>query len=86
MTHDAVVLNRREAARYVGRAESTLREWARWDIGPPFYKSGPHRQSKVCYPLAGLSAWVAAGCRLDRRGSKPAGMPSFTPPPRSRAS
>ncbi len=79
---EPVVLDRKAAAEYLGKSVGCLARWARDDVGPAFMKTGPYRQSAVLYRVRDLDAFVAAGCPLHRRGSRPAGIPEFTPPPK----
>jgi hypothetical protein len=80
MTEPPAILTRAEAARYLARSVETLRRWARLDCGPAFLKQSPGRQGRCLYRRSDLDAWVAGGCRLDRKGSRPAGLARFDPP------
>jgi hypothetical protein len=80
MNEPPAILTREQAAIYLARSVETLRRWARLDIGPVFLKQSPDRQGRCLYRRSDLDAWVAAGCRLDRKGSRPAGLARFDPP------
>jgi hypothetical protein len=51
----ATLLTAKEAARYLGRAESTLKAWRKTGRGPAFYRVGNRPQ----YVLEELEEWAA---------------------------
>ncbi len=79
MAVSSPLMTRSEAAQYVRRSVQSMRRWARGDVGPPFLKT-PGQQGRCFYRVADLDAWISGGCRLDRRGSRPAGLERFEPP------
>lgn len=75
------LLNRAQAAEYLGLQVSTLRRWYYEGRGPQAVKSGTHRQSRIYYPRGELDRWIADPRAYDRP-SRPAGLDKFDPPPR----
>lgn len=57
-------MNTREAAEYLGVAESTLRTWRHTHTGPQSYRLGV----KVLYDRADLDDWLAAEKASTVRG------------------
>jgi hypothetical protein len=47
-----------EAARLLGVAPKSLREWRCQRTGPPALKMGAGRQARVFYKLSSLEAWI----------------------------
>lgn len=63
-------MDRRNAAKYLGRAPGTLGQWATKGIGPKFIKRG-----RVWYRKTDLDSWLAEGeanstaqARLNEQG------------------
>ena len=76
------MLPRPAAAKYLGVAETTLRDWwAAGDRGPAGVKLSPARQGRVFYPLAELDAWKADPLAYSRR-ARPESIGPFEPPRR----
>lgn len=46
----------KEAARYLGMAQSTLEKWRVYGNGPPFLKIG----NRITYQIRDLEAWLDA--------------------------
>lgn len=59
LTDDRLV-STAEAARLLGLAGKTLREWRSAKSGPAWLKLGAGRQGRVLYRLSSLEAWVKA--------------------------
>lgn len=75
------MLNRSQAARYLGLAPSTLRDLWAAGRGPRAIKFGHLRQSRIMYPVEHLDAW-----RLDPIGysetARDESIGPFEPPQR----
>lgn len=61
---DDPLLPRVEAARLVGRAPATLRDWACRREGPPFLKCGSSRQARTLYRKSDLERWLSSCSRV----------------------
>ena len=55
------LLNRTEAAHFLGISRRTLEKWAVTGDGPPFYKLG----GRVLYDQSDLEDWIASKRRLS---------------------
>lgn len=78
---DRGLLNRAQAADYLGVCVSTLRRWYFQGRGPQAVKTGDRRQSRIYYPRDELDRWIADPRGYDRP-VRPAGLQRFDPPPR----
>lgn len=76
------MFTRKQAARYLGLSEGTLRDyWAAGDKGPAASKFGVNRQSRVLYAKEELDAWRRDPLNYSRR-ARPENVGPFEPPQR----
>lgn len=75
------MLPRPAAAKYLGLAETTLRDWWAAGRGPAGIKLSPARQGRVFYPVAELDAWKTDPLNYSRR-ARPESIGPFEPPRR----